>query len=34
MRAAVYLASDDSGFVAASTFPIDGGIRAAFTVAS
>jgi NAD(P)-dependent dehydrogenase (short-subunit alcohol dehydrogenase family) len=29
---AAYLASDDSGFVTASTFPIDGGIRGAFTV--
>jgi NAD(P)-dependent dehydrogenase (short-subunit alcohol dehydrogenase family) len=27
-----YLASDDAGFVTASSFPIDGGIQAAFTV--
>jgi NAD(P)-dependent dehydrogenase (short-subunit alcohol dehydrogenase family) len=29
-----YLASEDSGFVTASAFPIDGGITAAFTVPS
>jgi NAD(P)-dependent dehydrogenase (short-subunit alcohol dehydrogenase family) len=29
-----YLASDDAGFVTASTFPIDGGITSAFTVPS
>ena len=28
-----YLASDDSGFVTASSFPLNGGIPAAFTVA-
>jgi NAD(P)-dependent dehydrogenase (short-subunit alcohol dehydrogenase family) len=27
-----YLASDDAVFVTASSFPIDGGIQAAFTV--
>ena len=27
-----YLASDDSGFVTASSFPLDGGIQRAFTV--
>ena len=27
-----YLASDDSGFVTASVFPLDGGIQGAFTV--
>lgn len=31
---AAYLASDDAGFVTASTFPLNGGIPAAFTVAS
>lgn len=31
---AAYLASDDSGFVTASAFPITGGIPGAFTVAS
>lgn len=29
-----YLASDDSGFVTASAFPINGGITSAFTVPS
>ena len=29
---AAYLASDDSGFVTASTFPLHGGIQSAFTV--
>ena len=31
---AAYLASDDAGFVTASTFPIHGGIQGAFTVAA
>ena len=29
---AAYLASDDAGFVTASSFPLNGGIPAAFTV--
>ena len=31
---AAYLASDDAGFVTASSFPLNGGITAAFTVPS
>jgi NAD(P)-dependent dehydrogenase (short-subunit alcohol dehydrogenase family) len=31
---AAYLASDDAGFVTASTFPLNGGIPSAFTVAT
>jgi NAD(P)-dependent dehydrogenase (short-subunit alcohol dehydrogenase family) len=29
-----YLASDDSGFVTGSSFPVNGGIATAFTVPS